>query len=89
MFTTPAFFTAASISPASRTLRASGFSQRMALPARAAAMAISAWVSLAVLMSMISIVGSETTSCQCVTARSHPNCEAAASTPDRLRPQMV
>ena len=55
MFGTPAFSTASTISwPCSRFI-ASGFSQRIILPASAAAMAISACVLLGVQMSIASM----------------------------------
>ena len=89
MWTTRAFFTAAYIASASFTVMASGFSQRTCLPAFAAAMAISAWVSLAVLMSMMSISGSFTTLRQSVAVFFQPSCFAAAFTPLGSRPQTV
>jgi hypothetical protein len=61
MCTTRALRTAASISSPSATLRASGFSHRIALPAAAAAMQMSRWVSLGVTTSMMSISGSSMT----------------------------
>ena len=55
MWMTPAFFTAASICSASLTVFASGFSQNTTLPALAAAIAISAWLSPGVAMSTMSM----------------------------------
>ncbi len=53
MCATPARSTAASMRSASLTVLARGFSQITAFPARAAAMAISAWLSPGVQMSTI------------------------------------
>ena len=55
MFGTPAASTAATIASASAALRPSGFSHITILPAFAAAMAISGWVSLGLAMSMRSM----------------------------------
>ena len=67
---------------------ASGFSQNTTLPAFAAAIAISAWLSPGVLMSTMSMSARVTTSCQSVAASSHPS-SAAARTFFALRPQMT
>ncbi len=55
MFGTFAFSTAATIFSASGPVIASGFSQRIALPAFAAAMAISAWTLFGAAMSITSM----------------------------------
>ena len=73
MWMTPAFFTAASIFSASVTVLASGFSQNTTLPAFAAAIAISAWLSPGVLMSTMSMSLRLTTSCQSVEVSSQPS----------------
>ncbi len=69
---------------ASLTVLASGFSQRTALPARAAAMAIWAWLSPGVLTSTRSMSFRRTTSRQSVAASSHPRRPAASLTPSAL-----
>jgi hypothetical protein len=55
IFGTPAFSTASTMAFDSAPFRPSGFSQRIALPAWAAAMATSAWVSLGLAMSITSM----------------------------------
>ena len=65
---------------------ASGFSQNTTLPAFAAAIAISAWLSPGVLMSTMSMSARVTTSCQSVAASSQPSCSAAASHVLRVAP---
>ena len=55
MLATPAFSTASTIFNPSGPFMASGFSQRIILPAAAAAKAISAWVLFGVQMSMTSM----------------------------------
>ena len=86
MWTTPAFSTAASIFSASRRVLASGFSQSTALPARAAAIAISAWLSPGVLTSTRWMSFRATTSRQSVAVSSQPSWPAAALTAGRFRP---
>ena len=56
----------------SAAVRASGFSQMMCLPAWAAAIAISAWLSLGVTMSIRSMSGRATTARQSLDASSNP-----------------
>jgi hypothetical protein len=63
-FGTPAFSTAFTIGSASLAVRASGFSQSTILPALAAAMAMSAWRSLGVQISMASISFRLISACQ-------------------------
>ena len=87
MWATPAFFTAASMVFASASVLASGFSQKTALPARAAAMAISAWLSPGVLTSTRSMSSRATTARQSVAVSSQPRRAAAFRTPAVLRPQ--
>ncbi len=87
MFGTPAFLTAFHIAFASRTSLASGFSHRIALPAWAAAIAISAWLSPGVAMSTMSMSGRATTSRQSVAHSSQPSWAAARFTFARSRPQ--
>ncbi len=87
MWMTPALFTAASIFSASFSVLASGFSQKTTLPALAASIAISAWLSPGVAMSTMSMSLRVTTSRQSVAASSQPSCSAAAVTPAGVRPQ--
>src|SRR5882762_4507264 len=89
MFATRARFTASTIRRASATFRASGFSQSIALPAPAAAIAISACESLGVQMSTMSITGSAMIAFQSVTALSQPSVFAARPVPSRSRPQIA
>ncbi|HEY8470030.1 MAG TPA: hypothetical protein VIL18_10330 [Longimicrobiales bacterium] len=71
------------------TSLASGFSHSTCLPARAAAIAISACESPGVQMSTRSMSGRATTSRQSVAASSQPYVRAAASTFSRVRPAMT
>src|SRR5258706_596910 len=87
MWVTPALVTAASMRSASATVFPSGFSQKTALPARAAAMAISACESPGVLTSTRSMSLRLTTSSQSVAASSQPYSRAAARTLAGVRPQ--
>ena len=89
MFATRARFTASTIRRASATFRASGFSQSIALPARAAAIAISACESLGVQISTMSINGSAMIAFQSITAFSQPRIFAARLVPARSRPQIA
>ena len=89
MFATRARFTASTIRRASATFRASGFSQSIALPAPAAAIAISTCESLGVQMSTMSIAGSAMIAFQSVTALSQPSLFAAPTVPARSRPQIA
>src|SRR5438270_11448397 len=89
MLTTPARLTALTIRSASRTSRASGFSHRIALPAPAAAIAISACRSFGVQISTISIRGSTTTARQSLVELSHPSLLAARLAAPRSRPQTI
>ena len=86
MWTTPAFSTAFSMACASRRLLASGFSQKTALPARAAAIAISAWESPGVATSTRSMSSRSTTSRQSVADSSQPSSFAALATSRASRP---
>jgi hypothetical protein len=79
MWTRSVPFTASYIARASSPVRARGFSQRMCLPARAAAIAISACRSLGVAMSTMSMSGSSTTRRQSLVALSKPNRAAASA----------
>src|SRR5260221_397020 len=81
--------TAASIFSALSKLRARGFSQRICLPARAAARAISVWEAFEVQISTMSISGDSMTSSQSVAAYCQPSRPRADSTRARSRPQMV
>ncbi len=77
---------AATISSASATVLANGFSQRTCLPASNAATAISAWLSPGVQMSTRA-TSSRWSSCfQSVSVDSHPSWAAAAPTLSALRP---
>jgi len=89
MFTTRAFFTARTMRSASSTFRASGFSHRIALPACAAAIAISQCEPLGVQISTMSILESSMTRRQSVCVFSQPSFAAAFLTAARLRPQIV
>src|ERR1700719_130493 len=89
MFVTRAFFTAAVIFFASPTVRANGFSHKIALPFLAAAIAISQCVSLGVQISMMSISGLLTRTRQSIWDFFHPSLDAALLTADRFRPQIV
>ena len=79
MWMTPAFSTAASIRSASFTLFASGFSHNTVLPAWAAAMAISVWLSPGVETSTTSMSGRVTTSRQSADVSSQPYSRALAA----------
>jgi len=81
--------TAFSMAFASRTSLASGFSQRMAFPAWAAAIAIAPWLSPGVDTSTTSMSGRETTSRQSVAHSSQPSREAAFLTLASSRPQIT
>ena len=70
MLATPAPSTADTIACASAAVRPSGFSQVTIFPARAAAMAISAWVSFGLAMSTRSMSLRSTTARQSVSADS-------------------
>ena len=72
MWMTPALVTAASIFCASFNVLASGFSQKTILPAFAASIAISAWLSPGVAMSTMSMSLRRTTSRQSVALSSQP-----------------
>ncbi len=87
MLATPAFCTAATMALASFTVLARGFSHRTALPARAAAMAISAWLSPGVTTSTTWMSSRATTSRQSVAHSSQPSWAAARATFLRSRPQ--
>src|SRR5436190_4764230 len=89
MFGTLARFTASTIRRASATFRANGFSQRIALPPRAAAMAISECESLGVQMSTISISGSAMIVLQSWIDFSQPRVFAVRRVAARSRPQIA
>src|SRR5437588_9490058 len=89
MLTTRARPAASTIRSASRTSRASGFSHRIALPARAAAIAISACKSFGAQISTMSIPGSAITTRLSVVEPSHPSFLGARLVPARSRPQIV
>ena len=72
MWATPARFTASSMARASAGSLARGFSQSTALPASAAAMAISAWESPGVHTSTTSTSSRATVSRQSVDVASKP-----------------
>ncbi len=84
-----AFSAAAAIASASATLLASGFSQRTCLPASSASIAISAWVSPGVQMSIRSMSGRLITACQSVSTDCQPNRAATSPAAFALRPQMA
>src|SRR6185295_4189336 len=86
MLTTPAFRAAALMRSASATSLASGFSHRIALPASAAATAISACESPGVTMSTTSMSLRPSTSCQRVAASSKPSRPCASFTFASVRP---
>ena len=71
---------------ASASVFASGFSQRIALPASAAATAISACESPGVQMSTTSMSLRASTACQLVAASSKPRRDAASFTLLSVRP---
>jgi len=73
----------------SAALRLSGFSHVTILPARAAAMAISAWVLLGLTISIRSIFGSSTTLRQSVSQDSYPHLAAKSLASGASMPQMV
>src|SRR5437588_5629328 len=89
MLTTRPRLTASAIRFASRASRANGFSHKIDLRARAAAIAISACKSFGVQISTISIPRSAMTVRQSVVELSHPSLLAARLVAARSRPQIV
>src|SRR5271169_5136029 len=89
MLRTPAASTAFTMVSDSAALRPSGFSHITILPARAAVMAISAWVSLGLAISMRSMLGDSTTLRQSDSTDSYPHLAAKSWARSALRAHTV
>src|SRR5260370_12380244 len=89
MFGTRAVSTACTMALDSGALRPSGFSHITILPAFAAAIAISAWVSLGLAMSIRSISGDATTLRQSLSTDSYPHLAANDFARSALRAHTV
>src|SRR3982750_3417031 len=89
MLATPAFSTASTIAFDSAAVRPSGFSHMTILPAFAAAIAISAWVSFGLAISIRSTEGSSTRRRQSFTDDSNPHLAANPWARSGFRAQTV